>query len=602
LAIDNCGEWTSFGRKNINHDTAKELLELIKDDGVYSTSELETLHFLRRKYRWTISAKLLFARQMKLWGDLKRSDDNEEEFDLPMLCEDLIALADENTQTSVRTSITERGQEALDFVAEPLDLDTAKLIIEAIGEDGVYDRVEKYTIDRLDAVYTFDPAAKAYLTERLSILNALGDNSEDTSTELNKGEQIIDDLDPELITLIPFGTVIDEIRATVLFDFIVDDGVYSNREKRTLKYLRNNRHWTEGIQKSFNHAISGWILETTGGRERGQIASSKARRARFLASLDEELLALANKEIDLDNAKELFDKIQEDEFYSDKEKKTIAYLRSDNAEGYHFTEKADGWFRREIMSWRAEKAHLAWLNNIAEPELIPFLDKQPLTKRDAKKILAILQADGQYSEREKATMRQIYMNEWDEDALEWLVESIHRWSLSIALDGALLDAFRRNSTAEIFDGDLDDVLKELLDGNEVTEREERTLAYCFKTYAVTKEDQDRLATEIKKCQKERLVESKKKIKLLKDHTENLSKHVLSAADKALSERSGKLTINGIEKLYKAIVRDGKYTKKEQRTMAYIRREYVFTKAADRWFRTSIRRFVAKKAAKKRSKK
>ena len=81
LAIDNCGEWTSFGRKNINHDTAKELLELIKDDGVYSTSELETLHFLRRKYRWTISAKLLFARQMKLWGDLKRSDDNEEEFD-----------------------------------------------------------------------------------------------------------------------------------------------------------------------------------------------------------------------------------------------------------------------------------------------------------------------------------------------------------------------------------------------------------------------------------------------------------------------------------------------------------------------------------------
>ena len=130
-------------------------------------------------------------------------------------------------------------------------MDTAKLIIEAIGEDGVYDRVEKYTIDRLDAVYTFDPAAKAYLTERLSILNALGDNSEDTSTELNKGEQIVDDLDLGLITLIPFGTVIDEIRATVLFDFIVDDGVYSNREKKTLKYLRNNRHWTEGVQKSF---------------------------------------------------------------------------------------------------------------------------------------------------------------------------------------------------------------------------------------------------------------------------------------------------------------------------------------------------------------
>ena len=51
--------------------------------------------------------------------------------------------------------------------------------------------------------------------------------------------------------------------------------------------------------------------------------------------------------------------------------------------------------------------------------------------------------------------------------------------------------------------------------------------------------------------------------MLKDHTENLSKHVLSAAGETLSERSGKLAINGIEKLYKAIVRDGKYTKKEQ---------------------------------------
>ena len=51
-----------------------------------------------------------------------------------------------------------------------------------------------------------------------------------------------------------------------------------------------------------------------------------------------------------------------------------------------------------------------------------------------------------------------------------------------------------------------DVLKELLDGNEVTEREERTLTYCFATYVVTKEVQERLATEIKKCQKEYLIE------------------------------------------------------------------------------------------------
>ena len=600
VATTSCGAWTSFGRKNINHDVAKELLELIKDDGVYSTSELETLHFLRKKYRWTIAAKLLFARQMQLWGELQKSEDNEEEFDLPVLCEDLIAIADENTQTSVRSYITERGQEALEFVAEPLDLETAKLIIQSIEDDGIYDSAERFTIERLDAVYTFAADAKAYLTERLSILSANQDNSENIDPELDTKEQIVDDLDPELITLIPFGTVIDAELADTLFEFVIDDDVYSNREKKTLKYLRNNRRWASGVQQKFNHAISGWILETTGARERGLEAASKARHARFLASLDEDLLALANKEIDLENAKLLFEKIRDDEFYSDKEKKTIAYLRSDNSEGYHFTREADAWFRREIMSWRAEKAHISWLNNVAEPELIPFLDKQPLNKKDAKKILAIIQADGQYSEREKATMRQIYLNEWDEDALEWLVESIHRWSLSIALDGALLDAFQNNSSAGIFDGDLKDVLKELLDGNEVTEREERTLAYCYTKYAVTKDMQDEIAKHIKECQKQSLEESKKKIKLLKDITENLSKHVLEATDDALSERSGKITINGVEKIYNAIIRDGKYTKREQRTMAYVRREYVFTKAADKWFRTSIRRFVAKKAANKRS--
>ena len=109
-----------------------------------------------------------------------------------------------------------------------------------------------------------------------------------------------------------------------------------------------------------------------------------------------------------------------------------------------------------------------------------------------------------------------------------------------------------------------------------------------------------IAKHIKECQKQSLEESKKKIKLLKDITENLSKHVLEATDDALSQQSGKITINGVEKIYNAIIRDGKYTKREQRTMAYVRREYVFTKAADKWFRTSIRRFVAKKAANKRS--
>ena len=73
----------------------------------------------------------------------------------------------------------------------------------------MYDRVEKYTIDRLDAVYTFDPIKPTL--RRDSPYSMHWTTSEDTSTEQRRTN--VDDLDPELITLIPFGTVIDEIRA-----------------------------------------------------------------------------------------------------------------------------------------------------------------------------------------------------------------------------------------------------------------------------------------------------------------------------------------------------------------------------------------------------
>jgi len=59
----------------------------------------------------------------------------------------------------------------------------------------------------------------------------------------------------------------------------------------------------------------------------------------------------ANNPISKADAAEILESVKDGATYSDIEKETVAYLRSE----YKWTEAADEWFRSEIRKWAATK-------------------------------------------------------------------------------------------------------------------------------------------------------------------------------------------------------------------------------------------------------
>jgi hypothetical protein len=57
---------------------------------------------------------------------------------------------------------------------------------------------------------------------------------------------------------------------------------------------------------------------------------------------------------------------------------------------------------------------------------------------------------------------------------------------------------------------------------------------------------------------------------------------------------GRISMDDAEKLFAEVRDGGKYTDIEKNTMAYIRDNFKWTDAADKWFRTEIRKWAATK--------
>ena len=82
----------------------------------------------------------------------------------------------------------------------------------------------------------------------------------------------------------------------------------------------------------------------------------KKYSASLLAAADEMMAGKGDGRISVQDAKDLFELISGDGKYSDLEKDTIEYIRSEES-SYKFTDAADEYFRGAIRSWAAERGH-----------------------------------------------------------------------------------------------------------------------------------------------------------------------------------------------------------------------------------------------------
>jgi outer membrane protein OmpA-like peptidoglycan-associated protein len=80
---------------------------------------------------------------------------------------------------------------------------------------------------------------------------------------------------------------------------------------------------------------------------------------------------------------------------------------------------------------------------------------------------------------------------------------------------------------------------------------------------------------------------------------NYDRDMLAVAEKATPKKKGKplIEIDLAQKLFKALADGNEYTDVEKKTMKYIRDNYQFTKEADSYVRTEVRKFAATQAIK-----
>ncbi|MCC5814300.1 MAG: OmpA family protein [Leptospira sp.] len=80
---------------------------------------------------------------------------------------------------------------------------------------------------------------------------------------------------------------------------------------------------------------------------------------------------------------------------------------------------------------------------------------------------------------------------------------------------------------------------------------------------------------------------------------NYDRDMLNVAEKATPRKKGKplIEIDLAKKLFKALADGNEYTDVEKKTMKYIRDNYQFTKEADSYVRTEVRKFAANQAIK-----
>ncbi len=77
---------------------------------------------------------------------------------------------------------------------------------------------------------------------------------------------------------------------------------------------------------------------------------------------------------------------------------------------------------------------------------------------------------------------------------------------------------------------------------------------------------------------------------------NYDKDILTAAEKAVKGRGdGRISLSDAKKILGMVKDSSGYTDVEKRTMQYVRDKFDFTPESDKWFRTEIRTWAAKKS-------
>jgi len=402
--------------------------------------------------------------------------------------------------------------------------------------------------------------------------------------------------------------------AEQLVDQIASDSVYSADERDYLATRKDNadlifeKEGDVDAEKSLSRMLSN--LPLLFQREKASVER--------LEKLDAGIMAIVGLEgaIGTEQTDAIFDLIVENG-YTDSYKYTLTFLYN----GDRLEADAKASLKSKIAGRRAMIAHKAWASNKADAAIAALFDGSFIGKTvnmaTAEKVVAAVVADGQYSDQEKVTIANLFRNADVSDEVKGFIQD--GIAHAFVLDGQIVDTFKAaiilketNTHWEIVDGIVDATEAEQIIelagiGKGMSYAQVQTVKFCMGSFNVTALAEEKfeaaLAGDAEK-KAEKVAEATAKITEAAEKEEPVTDEetavtitpskTLMAAYNELKEKSGRITARQVDAFVATIFKDHKYTKNEQETMRLLRKQDVFTPAANREILLALRQFIAAK--------
>ena len=152
------------------------------------------------------------------------------------------------------------------------------------------------------------------------------------------------------------------------------------------------------------------------------------------------------------------------------------------------------------------------------------------------------------------------------------------------------EAVKGKGDGRISADDVKKIMPAVTDGHSYTDIEKATVAYIRRNYKFTKSGEESFNAEIAKLEP---AKAEGYYRVIDGH--KYDKRLLDAADDAVKgQGDGRISLADAKKLLPEVTDGGRYTDVEKATMEYVRDNYKWTKEADEWFRTELRKWAANK--------
>lgn len=141
-----------------------------------------------------------------------------------------------------------------------ISLATARKMFEAVIDGGVYSQVERDTVNHLLNTMSWDSGAKAWFLSELDEWEARKAVPEHRIVDGKEVDKELYAIAEDAVATNPDGKI-SLADARLLYDAVIDGGIYTSVEWETVKLIKKNMKWHPDALEWFDKELANWQAE-----------------------------------------------------------------------------------------------------------------------------------------------------------------------------------------------------------------------------------------------------------------------------------------------------------------------------------------------------